>query len=199
MAKKQLSAPRRIALIVTGFLVVALSLFFIDTVIDIWPAVGVQSELCKKAEAMPPEEREPFLVRMRKNHKVNCRFRDVPVTRVNLGGTHTFLSPDQGLFGVVALFAALGALLRSLRSVVWAGAGRGEEDFSVLWSLLRPVAAPALAILLYVILRALFLPPGTLAAVNPYGFVAVAALVGLFCDELLGQVYARARALGGKG
>jgi hypothetical protein len=199
MAKKQLSAPRRIALAVTGFLVVALTLFFIDTVIDIWPSVGVQSELCKKAEAMPPEEREPFLVQMRENHKVNCRFRDVPVTRVNLGGTHTFLSPDQGLFGVVALFAALGALLRSLRSVVWAGAGWGEENFSVLWNLLRPVAGPALAILFYVILRAAFLPPGTLAAVNPYGFVAVAALVGFFCDELLGWVYARARALGGRG
>jgi hypothetical protein len=193
MARKQASVANRIALIVSGVLVVALMLFFVDTTIDIWPSVGVQSELCKQAETMSPEEREPFLVRMRKNHKVNCRFRDVPVTRVNLGGTHTFLSPDQGMFGIVGLFAALGALLRSLRSVVWASAGWGEEDFSAVWSLLRPVAAAALAILLYVILRALFLPSGTLAAANPYGFIAIAALLGLFCDEMLGWVYARAR------
>ncbi len=193
------SAPRRIALAITGFLSIALTVLLVDTVIDIWPSVGVQSELCKQAEAMPPEERAPFLERMRKGHKVNCRFKDVPITRVNLGGTHTFLSPGQGLVGLVGIFAALGALLRTMRSVVWAGAGWGEQDFSVLWSLVRPVVAVTLAVLVYFVLRALFLPSGTIAAANPYGFIAVGALVGLFCDELLGRVYSVARGIGGKG
>ena len=198
MANSQTSVPRRIALIVTGFLSIALSVLLIDTVIDIWPAVGPQSELCKQAEAMPLEEREPFLERMRKGYKVNCRYNDVPVTRVNLGGTHTYLAPGQGLVGLVVIFAALGALLRSMRSVVWAGAGWGEEDFSVLWSLVRPVAAAVLALILYFVLRAVFLPSGKMATVNPYGFLALAALIGLFCDELLGRVYAGMRSLGGK-
>jgi len=29
------------------------------------------------------------------------------------------------------------------------------------------------------------MPTGSLASVNPYGFIAISALIGLFCDELL--------------
>ena len=195
MPEKQISMPRRIALFASGLLLFALTALFIDTVIDIWPAVGVQSEICKKAEAMPPAEREPFLVKMRDNHKVNCRFKDTPIARVNLGGTHTYLSPDQGLFGLVAIFAALAALLRSLFVTVWDGAGRSEKGSSIVWNLVRPFVGGALALVVYVILRALFLPPGTLTAANPYGFIAVAALVGLFCEEMLCWAIARGKAL----
>ena len=197
MPKTQLSTPRRLALAASGVIFVALAVLLIDTVIDIWPSVGVQSELCKKAEAMPLAEREPFLKTMRKGYKVNCRFKDVSVTRVNLGGTHTFLSPGQGLFGLVGIFGALGALIRSLREVAWAGIGRSEESASVIWNMLRPVFGATLAIALYVTLRAVFLPSGTIAAANPYGFIAVALVTGMFCSELLCWGIARARSLSG--
>lgn len=198
MASNKKSAPRRIALIVVGFFSVALTVLLIDVIVDIWPAVGVQSEHCKAAEKMPLAERDAFLETMRKGYKVNCRFKDVAVTRVNLGGTHTFLSPGQGMFALVGIFAFLGALVRSLRSVVWAGAGWGEEDFSVLWSLLRPIVAAGVAILIYVILRALFLPSGLQISANPFGFLAIAMIVGLFCEEVFGGLLNRAKALAGK-
>ncbi|MFQ5626262.1 MAG: hypothetical protein ACE5FM_06365 [Methyloligellaceae bacterium] len=185
MSSKKASVPRRGALIASGVLFVILSAVLVDMVVDIWPTVGVQSEICKQAEAMPPAEREPFLEKMHKGYKISCRFKDVPITRVNLEGLRMFLSPDQGLFGLVAMFAALGALIRSLRSVAWIAAGRSDGEGSVGWNLLRPLVGALLACVVYVALRAMLLPSGTLAAANPYGFIAIAALIGLFCDELL--------------
>lgn len=198
MAASQVSTSRRIGLGLSGLFLAVFGLLLIDTIIDIWPSVGVQSEICKRAELMPPGEREPFLEEVRKQHKVNCRFKDRPITRVNLGGTHTFLSPDQGLFGLVGIFAALGALVRSLRAVVWAGTGWSRDSHPIAWILLRPIVGAALAIAAYVILRALFLPSGTLAAANPYGFIAMAVLVGLFIDELVGWTVERGKVFAGR-
>ena len=56
-----------------------------------------------------------------------------------------------------------------------------------------------LALIFYFVLRAIFLPSGTIAAANPYGFIAIAALVGLFCDELLGRLFSAARGMREKG
>jgi hypothetical protein len=109
----------------------------------------------------------------------------MPVTRVNLEGLRMYLSPDQGLFALVAIFAALGALIRSLLSVARPATSRKDSEVSISWNLMRPLVATLLACVVYVSLRALILPTGKLASVNPYGFIAIAALIGLFCDELL--------------
>ncbi len=198
MANKETTPPHRAVLAISGVIFLILSVLLIDTVIDIWPSVGAQSEMCKKLEPMPIAEREPLLVKLRKAHKISCRFRNVPVTRVNLGGTHTFLTPDQGMFGLVGIFAALAALLRSLRAVVMTAIGRSTEEFSLLWNLFRPLQAAVLAIIAYVIARALFLPPGTLASVNPYGYVALGAVIGFFSGELACWAISRGKALTGK-
>ena len=185
MHDKKASVPRRCVLIASAVFFVVLGALLVDMVVDLWPSIGVQSEICKQAQDIAPVERGPFLEKMRKSYKIYCRFEDMPVTRVNLEGLRVYLSPDQGLFALVAIFAALGALIRSLLSVAWPATSRRDSEVSIGWNLLRPLVATLLACVVYVSLRALILPTGSLASVNPYGFIAIAALIGLFCDELL--------------
>ncbi len=100
-------------------------------------------------------------------------------------GKEAFL-PCIWLFNpLVAIFAALGALIRSLLSVARPATSRKDREVSISWNLLRPLVGTLIACVVYVSLRALILPTGKLASVNPYGFIAIAALIGLFCDELL--------------
>lgn len=198
MAKKTISPVRRGALVLTGLLMVALAGLLIDTMIDIWPSIGVHSELCKRSLTIPEADRAEFLETVKRAGKVNCKFGDLPVTRVNLGGTHTFLSADQGLFAMAAILAAIGALLRSLLSLGMAVADKREAELSLAWTLLRPFMAAVLGIAIYLLLRALFQPDANLIRVNPYGYLSVALLVGLFADRLLLMLGENARALFGR-
>ena len=182
---KKATVTNRGALIASAVFFVVSGVLLLDMVVDLWPTVGVQSELCKQGQDIAPVERGPFLEKMRKSYKIYCRFEDLPVTRVNLEGLRMYLSPDQGLFALVAIFAALGALIRSLLSVAWPATSRRDSEVSISWNLLRPLVGTLIACVVYVSLRALILPTGKLVSVNPYGFIAIAALIGLFCDELL--------------
>lgn len=185
MARKHTSVARKGALALVGLLLVAITGLLIDTTIDIWPSIGVHSELCKRSQTIPEADRAEFLETIKRAGKVNCKFGDLPVTRVNLGGTHTFLSADQGLFGMAAIMAAIGAALRSLLSLGLAFAARSENDLSVVWTLLRPIMGAALGVAVYLLLRTFFQPAADLIRVNPYGYLSVALLVGLFADRLL--------------
>jgi len=198
MAKKTTSPLRRGALVLTGLLMVALAGLLIDTMIDIWPSIGVHSELCKRSLTIPEADRAEFLETVKRAGKVNCKFGDLPVTRVNLGGTHTFLSADQGLFAMAAILAAIGALLRSLLSLGMAVSDKREAELSIAWTLLRPFMAAVLGIAIYLLLRAFFQPDANLIRVNPYGYLSVALLVGLFADRLLLMLGNNARALFGR-
>ncbi len=198
MAKQTTSPVRKGALALTGLLMVALTGVLIDTMIDIWPSIGVHSELCKRSLTIPEADRAEYLETVKRAGKVNCKFGDLPVTRVNLGGTHTFLSADQGLFAMAGIMAAIGALLRSLLSLGLAVAGRTEAGLSISWTLLRPFMAAALGIGVYLLLRALFQPDANLIRINPYGYLSVALLVGLFADRLLLLLGENARALFGR-
>lgn len=192
MQDKKASVPHRGALIASAVFFVLSGVLLFDMAVDLWPTVGVQSELCKQGQDIAPVERGPFLEKMRKSYKIYCRFEDLPVTRVNLEGLRMYLSPDQGLFALVAIFAALGALIRSLLSVARPAASRRDSETSIGWNLMRPLVATLIACVVYVSLRALILPDGSLASVNPYGFIAIASLIGLFCDEMLCWIERRA-------
>jgi len=198
MAEKKTSPVRAGGLILVGLVLVALTGLLIDTIIDIFPAVGIQSELCKRGETIPEGQREEFLETIKRAGKVNCKFGDIPVTRVNLGGNHTFMSADQALVAISAILAAIGALLRSLISLGMSAAARTTGELSIVWTLLRPVMAAALGIVVYLALRALFQPPADLVRINPYGYMAVAALVGLFADRILAWIGETGRSLVGR-
>lgn len=198
MAEKKTSPVRAGGLVLVGLVLVALTGLLIDTIIDIFPAVGIQSELCKRGETIPEGQREEFLETIKRAGKVNCKFGDIPVTRVNLGGNHTFMSADQALVAISAILAAIGALLRSLISLGMSAAARSTSELSIVWTLLRPVMAAALGIVVYLALRALFQPPADLVRINPYGYMVVAALVGLFADRILAWVGETGRSLVGR-
>ena len=195
MAKKPTSLARKGALALTGLLMVALTGLLIDTMIYIWPSIGVHSELCKRSLTIPEADRAEFLETVKRAGKVNCKFGDLPVTRVNLGGTHTYLSADQGLFAMAGIMAAIGALLRSLLSLGMSQVAKTEAELSLPWTLLRPIMAAALGIAVYLVLRTFFQPDANLIRINPYGYLSVALLTGLFADRILLCLGEGARAL----
>jgi hypothetical protein len=115
--------------------------------------------------------------------------------------THHFtVTAEQQLLALVALAGALGGFVHLLRSL-----GRYVGNRQLLWSwvahyALIPVTAAAAATIFYIVARAgLFAnqPPQqqsgnaaaststAVAAVNPFGLAAVAALVGLFTEEAM--------------
>jgi hypothetical protein len=58
-----------------------------------------------------------------------------------------------------------------------------------LWNLARPFLGGALAVIFFFLIRAGFVQNGEVGALRPEGFIALAALVGLFTD----QAWARMR------
>lgn len=155
--------------------------FCLDSSIDLWPAIGTQSDVCGHVETMSGAEKTEYSQAIKKAYKISCREGNTPITRVNVMGMRMALSPDQAMFGIVALFGAVGGMLYSFGRLFFARSG----ETGIAPSLLRPFAASALAVIVYVILRALFLPPGNLASTTPYGFIAIAALTGYSLDFVL--------------
>ena len=102
------------------------------------------------------------------------------------GLTHAELSTEILFFAVVALSGALGGLIHALRSL-----GRYVGTRTLRWSwapfyLLLPLIGALGGTVFYVILRAgLFSPSSSIDQASPFGFSAVAALVGLFSEQAM--------------
>lgn len=175
----------RAALVSTGLFLVLITFVFFDATADLWPAIGVQADACAYAHTMSGEAKTEYTTAIKKAYKITCKTANTPVVRVNVEGLRMALSPDQALYAVVALFAGLGGALQSLRGLFFVTPGKGQGTDSIAWALIRPFAAIALALIAYVCVRALFLPAGNLSSTNPYGFLALAALIGLFTDAIL--------------
>ncbi|HEY1920241.1 MAG TPA: IPT/TIG domain-containing protein [Streptosporangiaceae bacterium] len=89
---------------------------------------------------------------------------------------------EQRLFVIVALSGALGGLIHSARSLYEYVGNRMLRRSWLLMYLILPFVGGGLAVVFYVILRG-GLITGTAAQVNPFGFAAISALVGLFSPE----------------
>lgn len=185
MSHADMSRARQIS---TGIILVLLTIFCVDATIDLWPAIGVQSDVCGYVQSLPAAESAEYRNAVKKAYKIACKTANTPVTRVNVEGIRMALSPDQALFGIVALFAALGGLLQSFRDLFFAQASAHHGASNSLWVLIRPFAAIALGICVYVSLRAAFLPQGNIATSNPYWFITAAVLVGLLVDTVLSGI-----------
>jgi hypothetical protein len=106
--------------------------------------------------------------------------------QVSLFGIHREVEPDVRLFVVVALAGALGGLMHSTRSLAWYIGHQGLRWRWVPYYLITFVVGAGLASIFYVVLRGGILgTKATTADANPYGFVAIAALVGLFSEQAL--------------
>jgi hypothetical protein len=87
------------------------------------------------------------------------------------------------LLWIVMLAGALGSLVHALRSVYWYVGNR-----NLVWSwlgkyLLIPFSGSALAVVFYFVIRGgFFSPQSGFSETSPFGFAAMAALVGLFSE-----------------
>jgi hypothetical protein len=93
------------------------------------------------------------------------------------------LSREQVLILIIASAGAIGGAAYGLRSSVW---HLGVSDFKkcwVAWYFVQPFLGAALGVLTYLVVRAGFINPSSSDALNPFGFVAIAGLVGLFTEN----------------
>lgn len=94
------------------------------------------------------------------------------------------LSMEARLVLVVALSGALGGLVHSLRSFYWYLGNR-----ELVWSwigmyILMPFLGSALGVVFYLVIRGgFFSPQATVNETSPFGFAALAVLVGLFSEQ----------------
>jgi IPT/TIG domain len=107
----------------------------------------------------------------------------VPATTSNATPPATSDSEIR-LFIIVILLGALGGVLHTLRSLYWYVGNRTLKMSWLLMYFLLPLIGASLAVVFYVVLRGgLISPSAGSNAVSPYGFAAVAALVGLFSPQ----------------
>jgi hypothetical protein len=117
-------------------------------------------------------------------------------------GAHMTTNLESTLFVIVAGTGALGGLIHTIRSLTWYLGNRSLRWSWVPFYVLLPVVGASGATVFYLVFRAgLFSPSTTTTQVNPFGFTAIAGLVGLFSEqameklhEVFGSLLAPARA-----
>ena len=93
---------------------------------------------------------------------------------------------EARLFLVVALAGALGGLVHALRSLTWYVGNRNLKYSWMMTYYLQPVVGAGLATITYAVLRGglvLVTTQSSSDVVNPFGFAAIAGLVGLFSAQ----------------
>jgi hypothetical protein len=109
-----------------------------------------------------------------------------PNPPVRLFGAELEVSREARLFIVVALAGALGGLVYALRSLTWYAGNRNLKYSWMMTYYLQPIVGAGLATVTYVVLRGGLVVVTTQASpdvVNPFGFAAFGALVGLFSAQ----------------
>jgi hypothetical protein len=104
--------------------------------------------------------------------------------------TATFLfwafsvSDEVRLIFIVAMAGALGGLVHALRSLYWY-VGNRELVFSWLaMYILLPFVGTTLGLVFYFVIRGgFFSPEATIEQTSPFGFAALAGLVGMFSEQ----------------
>jgi hypothetical protein len=110
--------------------------------------------------------------------------------RISLFATHLSTSLDVVLFVIVAAAGALGGLIHTIRSLTWYLGNRALRWSWVPFYALLPLVGASSATVFYLVFRAgLFSPSTTTTQVNPFGFAAIAALVGLFSEQAMQKLH----------
>lgn len=88
---------------------------------------------------------------------------------------------EQRLLLLVLIAGALGGFVRCIRSLYWFVGNRSLVISWMLMYFLLPFAGSLVALFIYLLLRGgLFSPQATVSETSPFGFVAIAALAGMF-------------------
>lgn len=97
---------------------------------------------------------------------------------------HVEIWDEVRLLLIVILAGALGSLVHTVRSVYWYVGNRSLKWSWLAKYILQPFAGSALAMIFYVVVRGgFFSPQTTFENTSPFGFAALAALVGLFSEQ----------------
>jgi hypothetical protein len=105
---------------------------------------------------------------------------------VHIFGSTQQVEREARLFVVVALAGALGGLVYALRSLYWYTGNRSLRSSWLLMYPMQPVVGATLATITYVVIRGgviLVTTQSSPDVVNPFGFAAFGALVGLFSSQ----------------
>lgn len=109
-----------------------------------------------------------------------------PVRPVVWFGWHTTIRRELNFFLVVGLAGTLGGLIHTIRSLSWYVGNRQLRWSWVPFLLMLPVVGALGGTVFYLVLRAGLFSPSTLVGdASPFGFAAVAVLVGLFSEQAL--------------
>jgi hypothetical protein len=110
----------------------------------------------------------------------------LPNQKVHWFGWTLHPTRETLFFLVVALSGVIGGLIHTIRSLSWYV---GNRDFRWSWlpfNLMLPVVGALGGTVFYLVLRAgLFSPSTSADTASPFGFAAVAVLVGLFSEEAM--------------
>jgi hypothetical protein len=94
------------------------------------------------------------------------------------------MSHDTATFVIVALAGSLGGVIHGLRSLYWYVGNRSLKRSWLVQYVCVPIVGASLGVVFYVVLRGgLFSSQASSSDLNPYGFAAISALVGLFSEE----------------
>ena len=105
---------------------------------------------------------------------------------VRIFGCYILLWQEKRLLLLVLLAGALGALLHSIRYLSWFVGSRLFRSSWTAYYYLSPLAGATVAFVAYIAIRGgFFSSTSTTDAANPFMFVALAAIAGLFSREVL--------------
>jgi hypothetical protein len=94
------------------------------------------------------------------------------------------ITEEVRLFLIVALTGALGGLVHTLRSLYWYV---GNRNLVVSWLpmyILKPLVGTTLGLVFYLVFRGgLFSSQADVSQTSPFGFAALATLVGMFSEQ----------------
>ncbi len=106
------------------------------------------------------------------------------VVAVTFFATSFSLSDEVRLIIVVALAGALGGLVHALRSFYWYAGNRRLYRSWISMYIMLPFVGSTLALIFYFVIRGgFFSPQATIQQTSPFGFAALAGLVGLFTEQ----------------
>lgn len=107
----------------------------------------------------------------------------IPRIVPGLGGRRCVYDEDR-LFLIVLFSGALGGLVYALRSVTWyIGNRRLKWSWTALY-FLTPFTSAAIALVFYFVVRGgFFSPTSSVSDTSPFGFAALAALIGMFTEQ----------------
>jgi len=85
---------------------------------------------------------------------------------------------------IVSLAGTLGTLVHEIRSLFWYIGGRALIRSWIAKYLMQPFAGTALAVVFYLVIRGgFFSPQAGFKQTSPFGFAAMAAMVGMFSEQ----------------